>query len=121
MKLRLAIQNKKRGMLTAGILLIHDNAHPHTAAWAQELLEQFGWNIFDHPPYSPDLAPSDFHLFSNMKKGLGAQRFVNDNEVKDFVNDGLNEQAVGFYSVEIEKLIYRYEKCLNVSDNYVEK
>lgn len=62
-RLRRAIQNKRRGKLTAGVVLIHDNARPHTAGATQRLLEQFGWDIFDHPPYSPDLAPCDFHLF----------------------------------------------------------
>ena len=31
-------------------------------------MEQWGWEILEHPTYSPDLAPSDFHLFPNMKK-----------------------------------------------------
>ncbi|KAJ4428773.1 hypothetical protein ANN_25766 [Periplaneta americana] len=60
-KLRRAFQNKRRGKLSRGVVLLHDNARPHTAASTRELLDQFGWEIFDHPPYSPDLAPSDFH------------------------------------------------------------
>ena len=63
-KLRRAIQNKRRGMLTSGLVLLHDNARPHTAARTQALLQKFCWDLFDHPLYSPDLAPSDFHLFS---------------------------------------------------------
>jgi len=31
----------------------------------------FWWEQFDHPPYSPDLAPSDYHLFPRLKKELG--------------------------------------------------
>ncbi|GBN68734.1 hypothetical protein AVEN_61187-1 [Araneus ventricosus] len=41
-KLRRAIQNRRRGMLYGGIVLLHDNARPHTAAATQELLDQFG-------------------------------------------------------------------------------
>ena len=59
-KLRRAIENKRRGMLTSGVVLLHDNVRPHTAARAQALLQKFHWDMFDHPPYSPDLAPSDF-------------------------------------------------------------
>jgi histone-lysine N-methyltransferase SETMAR len=59
-----AIQNKRRGMLTYGVVLLHDNAHPHTAAYTQALLEHFNWVVFDHPPYSPDLAPSDYYLLA---------------------------------------------------------
>jgi len=49
------------------------------------------------------------------------QRFVNDEELKDRVNELLNEQAAEFYSVEIEKLFYRYDRCLNIGGSYVEK
>jgi hypothetical protein len=50
-----AIQNKRRGMLTSGVALLHDTACLHTAACTQALLEHFNWD----PPYSPDLALSD--------------------------------------------------------------
>jgi len=63
-KLRRAIENKRRGMLTSGVVLLHDNVRPHTAARAQALLQKFHWDMFDHPPYSPDLAPSDFPVES---------------------------------------------------------
>jgi hypothetical protein len=59
-KLHRAIQNKRRGMLSRGVVMLHDNARPHTAAATQDLIAKFGWEQFDHPPYSPDLAPSDF-------------------------------------------------------------
>ena len=59
--LRKAIQNRRRGKLSRGSVLIHDNARPHTARQTQTLLhDEFHWDIFDHPPYSPNLAPSDF-------------------------------------------------------------
>uniref|UniRef100_A0A1B6ITX5 Tc1-like transposase DDE domain-containing protein n=1 Tax=Homalodisca liturata TaxID=320908 RepID=A0A1B6ITX5_9HEMI len=120
-KLRRAIQNRRRGMLTSGIVLLHDNARPHTAARTQDLLNSFGWNIFEHPPYSPDLAPSDFHLFPNMKKWLGSQRFTDDEELKNSVSGWLRAQAADFYAAGIEKLVTRYDKCLNNFGNYVEK
>ncbi|GBN47187.1 hypothetical protein AVEN_167506-1, partial [Araneus ventricosus] len=41
-KIRRAIQNRRRGMLSGGIVLLHDNARPHTAVETQELLDQFG-------------------------------------------------------------------------------
>ena len=66
-KLGRSIQNRGRGMLSGAVVLFHDNARPHTAASTRELLDQFGWEIFDHPTYSPDLVPSDFHLFTKLK------------------------------------------------------
>ncbi|GBO06860.1 hypothetical protein AVEN_53044-1 [Araneus ventricosus] len=46
-KLRRAIQNKRRGMLTEGILLLHENARPHTAAQIQAFLHSSGWEVLD--------------------------------------------------------------------------
>jgi hypothetical protein len=47
-------------MLSWGVVMLHDNACPHTAAATQDLIATFGWKQFDHPPYSPYLAPYDF-------------------------------------------------------------
>ncbi|KAJ4447089.1 hypothetical protein ANN_09078 [Periplaneta americana] len=103
--LRRAIQNKRRGMLSRGVVLLHDNARPHTAASTRELLDQFGWEIFDHPPYSPDLAPSDFHLFTKLKDFLGGTRFGSDEELKKTVNTWLNELAAEEHNTGILKLV----------------
>ncbi|KFM80042.1 Histone-lysine N-methyltransferase SETMAR, partial [Stegodyphus mimosarum] len=84
-RLRRAIQNKRRGMLTSGIVLIHDNARAHSARVTQRLLQQFQWDIFEHPPYTPDLASSDFHLFPKLKQWLGGKCFQNDSELKETV------------------------------------
>jgi histone-lysine N-methyltransferase SETMAR len=58
-KLRSLIQKKKwHRMLIKGIVLLHNNARPHTTARTNALIKLFNWAIFDHPPYIPDLAPS---------------------------------------------------------------
>ena len=84
-KLSRAIHNKWRGTLSRGVVMIHENARPNTAAATQNHITTFGWEQFDHPLYSPDLAPSDFHLFLHLKSFLAARRFHNDNEVKEAV------------------------------------
>jgi histone-lysine N-methyltransferase SETMAR len=45
-----AIQNKRCDMLSWGVVMLHDNARPHTAAATQDLIATFGWEQFDHPP-----------------------------------------------------------------------
>ncbi|GFT51452.1 histone-lysine N-methyltransferase SETMAR [Trichonephila clavipes] len=70
-KLRRLIQNKMRGMLSAGVVLLHDNSRPHTANRTQDLITSFGREKLDHPPYSPDLAPSDYHLFMHFEEASG--------------------------------------------------
>ncbi|GBM18709.1 hypothetical protein AVEN_9003-1 [Araneus ventricosus] len=77
--------------------------------------------LFDHPPYSPDLAPSDFHLFLKLKEFLVGKRFGSDEELENAVTTWLNELAAEDYDMGILKLVNRYDKCLNVEGDYVEK
>jgi hypothetical protein len=58
---------KMYGMLTSGVVLLHDDARPHTAARTGALLRHFNWELFDHTPYSPDVTQSDRHLFTYLK------------------------------------------------------
>ncbi|GBN76728.1 hypothetical protein AVEN_43780-1 [Araneus ventricosus] len=88
-------------MLSGGIVLLHVNARPHTATTTQELLDQFGWEIFYHPPYSPDLAPSDFHLYLKLKEFPGGKHFRSDDKLENTVNTWLNELAVIEYDMGI--------------------
>jgi hypothetical protein len=44
------------------VLLHYDNARPHTSLHAREAITKLQWTVLPHPPYSPDLAPSDYHL-----------------------------------------------------------
>ena len=55
-KLHCAIQSKRRGMLSWGVVMIQDNTHPHTATTMQNLITTFGWEQFNHPPLQPRLS-----------------------------------------------------------------
>jgi histone-lysine N-methyltransferase SETMAR len=115
-----AIQDKQQGMLGQGVVMLHDNVRPHTAAATQDLIATSGWEQFDHSPYSPDLVLSDFHVFLNLKIFLGGLWF-HDDEVKDAINMWSASQVTSFYVVGIKKLVPCYNKCLNNGGNYVEK
>jgi hypothetical protein len=45
-------------------------------------IHHLGFTVLDHPPCNPDLAPSDFHLFPELKEHLTGHHFLSDNEVK---------------------------------------
>ncbi|GFO43051.1 histone-lysine N-methyltransferase SETMAR [Plakobranchus ocellatus] len=72
--LKEAIRRKRPGLLRRGVVLQHDNATPHSANLTQQWLQRYGWEILPHPAHSPDLAPSDFHLFGPLKRHLGGVR-----------------------------------------------
>jgi histone-lysine N-methyltransferase SETMAR len=91
-------------MLTSGVVFLHDNVRLHTAACIWALFEHFKWELNDYPPYSPDLAPSDYYLFIYLMNCLGSQRF-NDNEMMEGVKTWLSSQVADFYDIGIQKLI----------------
>lgn len=84
-KLVVAIQQKRRRLISTGYHNVHfqqDNATPHTAIITKEKLASLGFTVVPHPPYSPDLAPSDFfYLFSPLKHHLSGKCFENEAEV----------------------------------------
>ena len=62
-QLRVAIKEKRRGKLAAGVLLLHDNVLVHKFRVAQATIRECKFEQLNHPPYSPDLAPSDYICF----------------------------------------------------------
>ena len=73
----------------ANILLQHDNARLHTSLRTREKITCHWWTTLPHPPYSPDLALSDFHFFDPLKEGLKGKRLSTDKEVKTAVRSWL--------------------------------
>jgi hypothetical protein len=95
-------------------LAFHDNARPHTAAArTRALLEHFNWELFDDPPYGPNLALSDCHLFTYLKNWFRSQRFNNNEQLMEGVKTWLSSQAADIFDTSIQKFIPRHGKCLN--------
>ncbi|KAG5326261.1 MOS1T transposase, partial [Pseudoatta argentina] len=68
------------------VILLHDNARPHVAKPVKIYLETLKWEVLPHPPYSPDIAPSDFHLFRSMAHGLADRRFHSYEEAQKWID-----------------------------------
>lgn len=115
------IKNKRRGLQASGVVFHQDNARPHTAARTLAQIDEMGWDLLKHPPYSPDLAPSDYHLFGPLKQHLRGKHFRNDDEVKEAASEWLCSQPSEFYAEGIDKLIDRWDKCVQKEGDYVEK
>ena len=62
------LKEKRHGKVTKGVLFLHDNAPAHRALATQKKLAYLGFHCLDQPPYSPDLAPSDYPLKKNRLK-----------------------------------------------------
>jgi len=121
-ELKPAIRSKRGGKLSKEILLSHDNAHTHTEAHTLENLEQLKWDAMEHPAYSPDLAPSVFHLFGPLKNALRGRRFsCDDDDVKAVVHQWLCTPPKTFFADGIKNLVGRWEKCIAKQGRCIEK
>ena len=108
--------------LSAAVLLLHDNAPVHMSAKSQAATQQCGFQQLNHPPYSTDLAPSDYFLFRVMNKFLRDKRFSSDEEVKEAVTNLFEEQSKDFFfSRGIKSLQQKWAKCIELLGDYVEK
>jgi len=86
------LKEKRLGKFTKVVLFLHDNTPAHRALATRKKLAYLGFQCFDHPPYSPDLAPSDYHLFPGLKKQFKVRHFSSDAEVVDATETWLDGQ-----------------------------
>jgi len=64
------------------VIFFYDNAPSHTAKPVRDTLEALSWEVLPYATYSPDLVPSDYHLFASMGHALAEQRFGSYEDVK---------------------------------------
>ena len=119
--LRTAIRAKRRGKLSKGVLLQQDNARVHTCNVAKDAVERNGYELIPHPAYSPDLAPSDFFLFPNLKKDIRGLNFRSDEEVVTAVEEWVNGKDPDFFNSGLVALEHRWSKCITLEGNYIVK
>jgi [histone H3]-lysine36 N-dimethyltransferase SETMAR len=82
-KLNDSLKQKRPELINRKDVVFHqDNARPHTSLVTRQKLLQLGWDILPHPPYSPDLAPSDYYLFRSLQNFLDGKTFTSNEEVK---------------------------------------
>ncbi|KAA5582499.1 hypothetical protein F3H14_37350, partial [Pseudomonas aeruginosa] len=74
------IQQKRPGLAKKKNIFHQYNARVHTCVKAMAKINELKYDLLSHPPYSPDIAPSDFHLFPKLKSFLGGQKFATNDE-----------------------------------------
>ena len=99
----------------------HDYARPHTAGQTEQTINNLGWELLPHIPYSPDLARADFHRFGPLKEFTRGSKFESDDEAKSVVSDWLRHRSKNFYAEGIQKLVHRREKYVKLKRDYIEK
>jgi len=75
------LKEKRRGKFTKGIFFLHDIAPAHQTFATKKKLTYLGFHCLDYTLYSPDMVPSDYHLFPGLKKQLKGHHISSDAEV----------------------------------------
>ena len=101
-------------------LLHQDNAPCHVAVPTLAKFGEWGIELLAHPPYSPDLAPSDFALFPKLKDDLRGRRFGNLELLKVEAKCLLRSYPDDFYEQIFADLVTRWKKCIAMGGAYFE-
>ena len=80
-----------------------------------------GYELIPNPAYSPDLAPSDFFIFPNLKKVIRGCHFRSDDEVVTAVEEWVSGKDPDFFSSGLMTLEHRWSKCIILEGNYIEE
>ncbi|GFS47988.1 histone-lysine N-methyltransferase SETMAR [Trichonephila clavipes] len=102
-----------------GVVFHQDNARPHTSLVTRQKLLQFEWDTVPHPPYSPDLAPSDYYLLRSLQKFLEGKTFTSNEEVKNHLDQFFASKDQKFYERGIMLLPERWQKVLDQNGQYI--
>ena len=114
-------EKKKPGLQKKKIIFHQDNALAHKSVLAMGKLRDLHYELLEHPPYSPDLATSDFSLFPKLKLFLAGQRFSSNQEAIATVERYFADLTKNHYRDGIMALEHRWNKCISLKGDYIEK
>ncbi|GFV19713.1 mariner Mos1 transposase [Trichonephila clavipes] len=113
-KLNDALQQKRSELINMkGVVFNQDNARPHTNLVIRQKPLQLEWDTMPHPPYSPDMAPSDYYLFWSLLNFLDGKTFTSNEEVKNHLDQIFASKDQRFYERGIMLLPERWQKVLD--------
>ena len=89
-------------------ILLQDIARPHTAKMTRQKLHSLGIETIRHPPYSPDLSPTNYYLFRKLELCLRGKKFNSEDDVKSAFQVFIDSQDRDSSRIGIEKLPVRW-------------
>ena len=120
--LREEMKRKRRRMISDGfhrIHFLHDNARPHVANITKSKLQELNLTTLPHPPYLPDIAPSDYYLFSAMKSTLRGKNFENESDINKDLSAWFNSKPRDFFRKAFDILPKRWQKIVSTNGDYI--
>jgi len=102
------------------VIIQHDNARPHIHWAVKKYIEGTNWEVLPHPPYSPDIAPSDYHLFRSMQSALSGERFNSREDIQIWIDNWIASKTKDFFSRGIRLLPERWANIVASDGAYFE-
>ena len=120
MRLDKQIKENRPELATRKGLIFHkDNARLQTCLVTRKKLLEVGWEVMSHPPYSPDIAPSDYHLFHSLENHFNGKTFDSNEAVKNELIQFFASKKQTFYESGIMKLTKRWQKVIAQNGKYI--
>jgi transposase len=98
-----------------------DNARPHRSNVATQTATRLGLTILPHPPYSPDIAPSDFYLFGLLKGKLKGKDFESESQLVEAIKAEISAISKDTLILVFSEWISRLHRVVEISCEYVAK
>ncbi|GBM01559.1 hypothetical protein AVEN_59991-1 [Araneus ventricosus] len=118
-KVRDTIREKRRNEFKRKVVLFHqDHARPHVSTMTGWTLYKLEWGLMQHPPYSSEMASSDFYLFSHLQLHIDGVIFNSNVEVINEVHLFLDSRMTQFFAEGIEKLPKCWQTTVYLNGNY---
>ena len=119
-KLNATVKEKRSELVNRkGVIFYHDNVTPHASLGTRQKLLRLYWEVILHPPYSPDLAPSDYYLFRSLQNSLNSKTFNDDEAVKSHLVQFFADKDQKFYERGIMKSPDRWQNVLEKNGKYI--
>ena len=101
-----------------GRILLHDNTLLHVAQAVLQKVNDLGYEVLPHLPYSPDLLPINYHFFKHLDNFLQGKHFHNQQEAENAFQEFTESQSTEFSATGISKLISHWQKCVDCNGSY---
>jgi histone-lysine N-methyltransferase SETMAR len=101
--------------------LLQDNASPHRANLTMAKIEALGWTKLPHPPYSPDLNPTDYGVNRALKESIKGQEFKNEEQLVKFLNAWCESRPPGFFERQFKQLSMRWKAVIKAEGDYFDE
>ena len=116
-----ALDKKHLELVNRKCTIFHqDTARLHVSLMTRQKLLQLGWEVLIHPPYSPDIAPSDFHLFRSLQNSLNGKSFNSLEDCRRHLDQFFAQKDKKFWEDGIMKLPEKWQKVVEQNGEYVQ-